>query len=139
MGTNAQAEVKRTAPWVCLSALTARNVVIAFAGLTVIQVLIFLLLGTGRSGRGISALILIVDNLLAIACAGSAFRRARKVAGLFWFLYALIAGANTDADCGRSHRHSVRPVDRFSINLACSVLSLWRSYLDDAVPARDGS
>jgi hypothetical protein len=60
-----------------------------FAGLIALQTLGFLILRTGRAGISVSLVILVVHNLLALVCAWSAFRRARKVAALFWFLYAV--------------------------------------------------
>src|SRR5882724_13038678 len=57
-----------------------------FAGLIALQALSFLMLGTSRGGRGVSLVILIAHNLLALACGWIAFRRARGVAALFWFL-----------------------------------------------------
>jgi diguanylate cyclase (GGDEF)-like protein len=64
-------------------------VAIVFAGLIALQALGFLVLGTGRAGISVSLLILVAHNLLAIVCAWVAFRRARSVAALFWFLYAV--------------------------------------------------
>jgi diguanylate cyclase (GGDEF)-like protein len=52
------------------------------------QALGFLILGTGRSGRGFSESILILGTLVAVACAYIAFRRASGVTALFWFLFA---------------------------------------------------
>jgi diguanylate cyclase (GGDEF)-like protein len=66
-----------------------RVVAAAFAGLIVLQALGFLVLGTGPPGKSVSGLILIAHNLLAIACAWIAFRRARGTSALFWFLYAV--------------------------------------------------
>lgn len=66
------------------------NLVVAvFGGLIVFQAFGFLVLGTGRAGKGVSLVILVAHNLLALACAWIAFRRARNVAALFWFLYAV--------------------------------------------------
>src|SRR2546427_4417785 len=60
-----------------------------FAGLIALQALSFLMLGTGRGGRGVSLVILIAHNLLALACGWIAFRRARGVAAVFWLLYSV--------------------------------------------------
>jgi hypothetical protein len=64
-------------------------VAIAFAGLIALQTLGFLVLGTGRAGISVSLVGLVAHNLLALVCAWIAFRRARSVAALFWFLYAV--------------------------------------------------
>jgi diguanylate cyclase (GGDEF)-like protein len=58
-----------------------------FAGLVALQALSFLVLGTGQAGKSVSLLTLVAHNLLALACAWFAFRRARSVAALFWLLY----------------------------------------------------
>jgi diguanylate cyclase (GGDEF)-like protein len=60
-----------------------------FGGLIVLQTFGLLVLGTGRAGISVSLVILIAHNLLALLCAWIAFRRARSVAALFWFLYAV--------------------------------------------------
>lgn len=60
-----------------------------FAGLIALQALSFLMLGTGRGGRGVSLVILIAHNLLALGCGWIAFRRARGVAAVFWLLYSV--------------------------------------------------
>lgn len=64
-------------------------VAVLFVSLITLQALALLGLGTGRAGRGVSFLILVVHNLLALACAWIAFRRARGVAAAFWLLYAV--------------------------------------------------
>jgi diguanylate cyclase (GGDEF)-like protein len=64
-------------------------VAIVFAGLIALQTLGFLVLRTGRAGISVSLVILVAHNLLALGCAWIAFRRARNVAALFWFLYAV--------------------------------------------------
>ena len=64
-------------------------VAVLFVSLITLQALALLGLGTGRAGRGVSLLILVVHNLLAFACAWIAFRRARGVAAAFWLLYAV--------------------------------------------------
>jgi hypothetical protein len=56
--------------------------------LIAVQALGFLILGTNREGRSVSLVSLVAQNVLAIACAWIAFRRARNVAALFWFLFA---------------------------------------------------
>jgi diguanylate cyclase (GGDEF)-like protein len=55
----------------------------------ILQTLGYLALGTGRAGMGFSELFTILQHLLAIACAGVAFRRARGTAALFWFLFII--------------------------------------------------
>ena len=60
-----------------------------FGSLIALQALGFFALGTGRAGKSVSLVIPVVHNLLALACAGIAFRRARGVAALFWFLFAV--------------------------------------------------
>src|SRR5882724_12539225 len=60
-----------------------------FVGLIALQAVGFLVLGTGRGGRGVSLSILVAHNLLALACGWIAFRRARGVAALFWLLYSV--------------------------------------------------
>ncbi len=60
-----------------------------FAGLIALQTLGFLMLRTGRAGISVTLVILVAHNLLALVCAWIAFRRARNVAALFWFLYAV--------------------------------------------------
>ena len=59
-----------------------------FAALMTAQALGFLLLGTGRSGLGLAESILVLDGLLALACAWIAFRRAQGITALFWLLFA---------------------------------------------------
>src|SRR5450631_436363 len=61
-----------------------------FAALMAAQALGFFLLGTGRSGLGLSESILVLDGLLALACAGIAFRRAQGITALLWFLFAAV-------------------------------------------------
>lgn len=60
-----------------------------FAALMVLQALGYWLLGTGTAGIGVSEIIVIVCNLLALACAWSALRRAEGAAALFWCLFAI--------------------------------------------------
>jgi len=66
-----------------------RFIATVFAGLIALQALGFFVLGTGRAGKSVSLISLVAHNLLALACSWIAFRRARGVAALFWFLYAL--------------------------------------------------
>jgi len=66
-----------------------RFVASLFVGLIALQALGFLMLGTNRAGRSVSLISLVAQNVLAIACAWIAFRRARNVAALFWFLFAI--------------------------------------------------
>jgi diguanylate cyclase (GGDEF)-like protein len=62
-----------------------------FASLLAVQALGFFLLGTGRAGMGLSESILVVDNLLGLVCAWTAFRRAQGLTALFWFLFCVVA------------------------------------------------
>ena len=48
----------------------------------------YFLLGTGPAGMGVSQFIIVLYNLLALACAWAALRRAEGTARLFWFLFA---------------------------------------------------
>ena len=59
-----------------------------FAALMGFQALGYWLLGTSSAGMGVSEFIVILQNLLALACALAAFRRANDTAALFWFLFA---------------------------------------------------
>ncbi|MGB8012658.1 MAG: diguanylate cyclase [Terriglobales bacterium] len=61
-----------------------------FAVLIAIQALGFFVLGTGRSGCGLSESIIVLEGLLAIACAGIAFRHAQGITALFWFLFVVV-------------------------------------------------
>ena len=61
-----------------------------FAVLMAAQALGFLVLGTGRAGRGLAESILVLVSFLALACAWNAFRRAQGITALFWFLFAAV-------------------------------------------------
>jgi diguanylate cyclase (GGDEF)-like protein len=61
-----------------------------FAALMTAQALGFLLLGTGQSGLGLAESILVLDGLLALACAWIAFRRAQGITALFWLLFVAV-------------------------------------------------
>ena len=61
-----------------------------FAALLSVQALGFFVLGTGRPGLGLAQSILVLDGLLALACACIAFRRAQGITALFWFLFAIV-------------------------------------------------
>src|SRR6267154_6062236 len=61
-----------------------------FVVLLLIQASGFFLLGLGRAGAGLSESILVIDNLLALACAWVAFRRAQGISALFWFLFGVV-------------------------------------------------
>jgi diguanylate cyclase (GGDEF)-like protein len=61
-----------------------------FAALMAAQALGFLVLGTGRPGRGFAQSILVLVSLLALASAWNAFRRAQGITALFWFLFAAV-------------------------------------------------
>jgi len=63
---------------------------LVFAALMAAQALGFLLLGTGPSGCGLSQSIIVLEGVLAIACAGIAFRRAQGATALFWFLFVVV-------------------------------------------------
>ena len=67
-----------------------RFVSLLFATLIAAQALGFLVLGTGRPGRGLAESILVLVSLLALACAWNAFRRAQGITALFWFLFAAV-------------------------------------------------
>lgn len=68
----------------------ARFVGLIFAALIAGQGLGFLVLGTGWAGTGLSQSLLVLASLIAIACAGIAFRRAQGIPALFWFLFAAV-------------------------------------------------
>src|SRR6202047_1315349 len=61
-----------------------------FAALMAAQALGFLVLGTGRAGRGPAGSLLVLVGFLALACAWNAFRRAQGITALFWFLFAAV-------------------------------------------------
>jgi diguanylate cyclase (GGDEF)-like protein len=61
-----------------------------FAALMAGQALGFLVLGTGRAGLGLALSILVLHNLLALACAWTTFRRAQGITALFWFLFVVV-------------------------------------------------
>jgi len=67
-----------------------RFVALLFAALIVAQALGFLVLGTGRPGRGLAESILVLVSFLALACAWNTFRRAQGITALFWFLFAAV-------------------------------------------------
>ncbi len=58
--------------------------------LLALHVLGLLVLGTGRAGMGLSESILVLDNLVAFACSWRAFRCARGIPALFWFLFCVV-------------------------------------------------
>jgi len=68
----------------------AWGVALVFAALMAGQIVGFLVLGTGRAGCGFAESIVVLESLVALACAWSAFRRARGINGLFWFLFAAV-------------------------------------------------
>ncbi|MGA3107652.1 MAG: sensor domain-containing diguanylate cyclase [Terriglobales bacterium] len=49
----------------------------------------FLFLGMNRWGLGLSESMLVLESILALGCTWAAFRRARGVMAIFWFLFAL--------------------------------------------------
>src|SRR5258708_36668662 len=61
-----------------------------FAALVFSQALGFLVRRTGRAGRGLAESILVRVSFLALACAWNAFRRAKGITALFWFLFAAV-------------------------------------------------
>ncbi len=63
-------------------------VAILFSGLMLVQALGILVLGPGPSGSGLSEVIHVFQNLLAIACIRIALRRAQSIVRLFWSLFA---------------------------------------------------
>src|ERR1700731_1302930 len=67
-----------------------RFVGLLFAALMAAQALGFLVLGTGRPGRGLAESILVLVSLLALACTWNAFRRAQGITALFWFLFMVV-------------------------------------------------
>jgi hypothetical protein len=60
-----------------------------FAALGVLQALGFLLLGTRRTGLAFSDFLLILMNLLALACIRAAFRRASGIPRIVWSLFGI--------------------------------------------------
>ncbi|MFY9562534.1 MAG: GGDEF domain-containing protein [Terriglobales bacterium] len=90
METPVPAEKSRFHRFVGFASLHKPNFVAAlFAGLMAFQAVALLAMGTNRAGRSVSLLTLVAHNVLAIACAWIMFRRARGVAALFWFLFAI--------------------------------------------------
>jgi diguanylate cyclase (GGDEF)-like protein len=67
-----------------------RFVGLLFAALVAAQALGFLVLGTGRAGRGLAESILVLVSFLALTCVRNAFRRAQGITALFWFLFAAV-------------------------------------------------
>ena len=61
-----------------------------FFVLVATQALVFLLLGTGQKSLGVSRVILVLDNLLALGCIWIAYRRAQGIIALFWFLFGMV-------------------------------------------------
>ena len=61
-----------------------------FAVLIAAQAAGFVLFGTGRWGSGLAQSINVLGNLIALACAWIAFRRARGITAIFWFLFGVI-------------------------------------------------
>jgi diguanylate cyclase (GGDEF)-like protein len=60
-----------------------------FAALMAAQMVGYVVLGTGRSGSCLSEFSLVLMTVLAIGCTWMAFRRARGITALFWFLFAV--------------------------------------------------
>src|SRR5260221_13699489 len=63
-----------------------------FATLMAGQALGFLVLGTGQAGLGLPLSILVLSNLLALACAWTTFRPAQGLIALFWFMFVVVPG-----------------------------------------------
>src|ERR1700674_5231566 len=63
---------------------------VLFGVLMAAQTVGFLMLGTGRPGRGLAESILVLVSFLALACVWIAFRRAHGITALFWFLFAAV-------------------------------------------------
>src|SRR6202521_4393862 len=61
-----------------------------FAALVAVQAVGFLVLGTGRAGRGLAESILVLVSFLALARAWDVFHRAQGIAALFWFLFVAV-------------------------------------------------
>jgi diguanylate cyclase (GGDEF)-like protein len=61
-----------------------------FGALLAAQAVGFLMLGTARPGLCVSESILVLENLLALACVWVAFRRSHGSPALFWFLFAVV-------------------------------------------------
>jgi diguanylate cyclase (GGDEF)-like protein len=66
----------------------ARLVAILFAVLVATQAAGFLFLGVNRWGLGLSECMLVLESFVSLGCAWVAFRHARGVAAIFWFLFA---------------------------------------------------
>ena len=62
-------------------------VALLFGILMTTQAMGLLVFGTGRVGLGVSECIIVIEGLLAIVCTWIAFRRARGITALFWFLF----------------------------------------------------
>ncbi len=60
-----------------------------FAVFMSIQAAGFLFLGMNRWGLGLSESTLVLESILALGCSWVAFRRARGVTAIFWFLFTL--------------------------------------------------
>ncbi|MGB9196622.1 MAG: sensor domain-containing diguanylate cyclase [Terriglobales bacterium] len=65
-----------------------RLVGLSFLVLVAAQSLGLLALGTGRWGCSLSESLIVLGNLVALACAWIAFQRARGISSIFWFLFA---------------------------------------------------
>jgi diguanylate cyclase (GGDEF)-like protein len=63
--------------------------VLVFAALVTVQVVGFLVLGTGRLGLGLSECSLVLDSFVVLGCTGIAYRRAEGISALYWFLFAV--------------------------------------------------
>ena len=98
-----------------------------FAVLMAVQALGFLVLGTGRTGRGLAESILVLDSLIALACVWVAFRRAQGITALFWFLFAAVQVVLLVPTVLSGLRHPVRPIHLVGFDLAPALLPLRRS------------
>ena len=72
---------RASAPW---------SLCLLFAVLVAVQTVGFLVLGAGRWGSGLAESVVVAGNLIALACAWHALRRAQGVTAIFWFLFAFV-------------------------------------------------
>ena len=79
--------------------------------------------------------ILVAHNLLALVCAWIAFRRARNVAALFWFLYAVSLLTLLIPTVFGAYDTGIRAIQPVGLDLARAFLSVWRPHPDDALPS----
>ncbi len=104
-----------------------------FAGLMAVQALGFLVLGTGRAGRGLAESILGLVSLLSIAGAWIAFRRAQGITALFWFLFAVVLVVLLVPTALQTYDTLFDQSTLVRFHLASALLPLWRPDPDDAL------